>query len=215
MSRQLGDRAEGLRHDHPDIPPRSRTRTPRTPRKPVAAQIEDGELSREQAVEMARESVLRTLSAAAKSRAELVASLARKGFPEEVANQVLDRLGAVGLINDADYAEMLVRTRFHERGLARRAIAVELRRRGVPESEASCALEQVTDDDETKASIRLAIKVIARTSATTGEARVRRAAAVLARKGYSQSVTYSAVKAALAAEGEELEGEELADGLDD
>ncbi len=43
---------------------------------------------------------------------------------------ILDRFEEVGLVDDAQYAEMIVRTRHAERGLSRRAISTELRRRG-------------------------------------------------------------------------------------
>ena len=61
---------------------------------------------------------------------------------------MLDRFTEVGLIDDAEYARMLVRTRHAERGLSRRAIAVELRRRGIDDELAGDALEQVDADDE-------------------------------------------------------------------
>src|SRR5688572_31347002 len=43
---------------------------------------------------------------------------------------------------------MLVRTRRDSRGLARRALQQELRRKGVGDEEAAAALESVTTDDE-------------------------------------------------------------------
>ena len=173
--------------------------------KPVSARIEEGELTEAEAVELARESLLRTLAAAPKSRAELAASLARKGFPEGAANQALDRLNAVGLIDDANYAETLVRTRHAERGLARRAIAIELRRRGIEDADASSALAQVSAEDEEHSALLVATKALARTKGQSKDARVRRAAGALARKGYSQSAAHSAIKAVLATEGEEIE----------
>ncbi len=73
---------------------------------------------------------------------------------------VLDRFDEVGLVDDASYAEMIVRTRHAERGLSRRAIAVELRRRGIDEDVAADALEQVDGDDERQAALVLARKLM-------------------------------------------------------
>lgn len=177
----------------------------RAPRKTVAERLDDGDLTTEEAVELAREAVLRILTAAPKSRRELEQSLARKGYPEHVVVPVLDRFDEVGLVDDAEYAQMVVRTRHAERGLARRAIAVELRRRGIDDDTAGEALEQVDDEDEAAAAERLARKLIARTRGLDREARVRRAASALARKGYGPGLAFAAVKGALAAEGEETD----------
>ncbi|MCL1871472.1 MAG: recombination regulator RecX [Promicromonosporaceae bacterium] len=177
----------------------------RAPRRSVAERLEEGELSADEAVDLARETVLRTLTAAPKSRRELEQSLARKGYPEHVAAQVLDRLDEVGLVDDAGYAQMVVRTRHAERGLARRAIAVELRRRGIDDDTAADALDQVDDEDERAAAERLAHKLVARTRGLDRDARVRRAASALARKGYGPGLAFAAVKGALAAEGEDTD----------
>ena len=177
----------------------------RAPRKTVTERIEAGELTSEEAVDLAREAVLRILTAAPKSRRELEQSLARKGYPEHVVAPVLDRFDEVGLVDDAEYAQMVVRTRHSERGLARRAIAMELRRRGIDDDTAGEALEQVDDEDERAAAERLAHKLVARTRGLDRDARVRRAASALARKGYGPGLAFAAVKDALAAEGEETD----------
>src|SRR5699024_1472943 len=80
---------------------------------------------------VARAIALRKLGAAPQSRAQLAEAMASKNVPEEIAENVLDRFEDVNLIDDAAYAEMLVRTRHNERGLARRALAHELWRKGV------------------------------------------------------------------------------------
>lgn len=192
---QQGGRGEGKRRGRPS----------------VAERLEAGEISVEESVELARESVLRTLTAAPKSRAELARSLARKGFPEHVVTPVLDRLEEVRLVDDAQYAEMIVRTRHAERGQARRAISAELSRRGVDAETAAAALEQIDGDDERAVAVELARKHVARTRGLDRDKRVRRAVGALSRKGHSPSVAFAAVKDALAAEGDELDDVFLAD----
>ncbi|MFE7508718.1 regulatory protein RecX [Promicromonospora sp. NPDC057488] len=177
----------------------------RAPRRTVAERLEAGEISRDDAVEKTREVVLRILTAAQKSRRELEQSLARKGYPEDVVVQVLDRFGEVGLVDDATYAETIVRTRHAERGLARRGIAAELRRRGIDEDTAVEALDQLDPDDERAAGARLAAKLVTRTRSLDREVRVRRAVGSLARKGYAPGLAFELVKDALAAEGEETD----------
>ena len=100
-----------------------------------------------QAVEAAREIVLRRLDRSAAPRAALAELLERKEVDPRVATEVLDRLEAAGVIDDTAYAARLARTRFAEKGAARRAIAEELRRKGLGESDVAEALEQISSED--------------------------------------------------------------------
>lgn len=177
----------------------------RAPRKTVAERLEEGEITVEDATEKAREAVLRILTASQKSRRELEQLLGRKGYPEHVVTAVLDRFDEVGLVDDASYAETIVRTRHAERGLARRAIATELRRRGIDDDTAVEALDQVDEDDERQTAARLAARFVARTRGLDRDVRVRRAVGALARKGYSPGLAFGLVRDALAAEGEETD----------
>jgi regulatory protein len=190
-----GGRGEGKRRGRPS----------------VGERLEAGEIDVAEATELAREAVLRTLTAAPKSRAELARSLARKGYPEHVVTPVLDRLEEVRLVDDAEYADMIVRTRHTERGQARRAISAELYRRGVDTETAAAALEQVDGDDERAAAAELARKHVARTRGLDRDKRVRRAVGALGRKGHSPSVAFAAVKEALAAEGDDVDDDMLVD----
>lgn len=183
----------------------SRSGADRAPRKTVAERLEAGEISRDEAAEKAREVVLRILTAAQRSRRELEQSLARKGYPEDVVVQVLDRFDEVGLVDDATYAETIVRTRHAERGLARRGIAAELRRRGIDEDTAVEALDRLDPDDERVAGAKLATKLVTRTRSLDRQVRVRRAVGSLARKGYAPGLAFELVRDALAAEGEEMD----------
>jgi len=155
-----------------------------------------------QVVEAAREIVLRRLDRSAAPRAALVELLERKEVDPRVAVEVLDRLEAAGVIDDAAYAARLVRTRFAEKGAARRAIAEELRRKGLEEQNVAAALGQIDSDDEDAAALALARKKLSATGHLPWEVRRRRTAAVLGRKGYSREVTMRAIAAAHA---EELE----------
>ncbi|WP_372435115.1 regulatory protein RecX [Oceanitalea stevensii] len=154
--------------------------------------------------------LLRQLAAAPRSRAQLAEKLAAKDVPDEIAEQLLDRFEEVGLVDDAAYAEMLVRTRHGERGLARRALAHELRLKGVSPEVAEQALEQIDDDDELTAARDLALRKARASRGLDHDKRRRRLAGMLARKGYSPGVAMRAVDEALAADGEEPAGEPLA-----
>ncbi len=154
-------------------------------------------------VEAAREIVLRRLDRAPAPRAALAELLERKETDPRVAEEVLDRLEAAGLIDDASYAATLARTRFHEKGAARRAIADELRRKGLGERAISAALAQISGDDEAGAALVLARKKLRATRGLDPVVRKRRALAALGRKGHSQGVAFSAIERALAEESRE------------
>src|ERR1700712_5736201 len=79
----------------------------------------------------AREICLRQLTDGPRTAAQLATVMARRGIEPEVAEAVLSRLSDVGLIDDAAFAAAWVSSRHAGRGLARRALAHELRTRGV------------------------------------------------------------------------------------
>ena len=148
---------------------------------------------------VARAIALRLLTGAARSRAQLADAMARKDVPDDVAEKVLDRFTEVGLIDDAEFARMLVRTRHAERGLSRRAIAVELRRKGIDDELAGAALEEVDGDDEEAAARALVRRKLAATSSLDAQTRARRTFAALGRKGYPPGLVSRLVREELAA----------------
>lgn len=154
-------------------------------------------------VEAARDVVLRRLDRSAVPRAALAELLARKEVDPRVAEEVLDRLEAAGLVDDAAYAAVLARTRFAEKGTARRAIADELRRKGLGEAAIAAALAQIDPEDEDAAALALARKKLAATRGLEPVVRKRRTAAMLGRKGYSSGVAMRAIERALADEHDE------------
>jgi regulatory protein len=159
---------------------------------------------------VARGIVLRKLTAAPRTRAQLAADLAARAVPEEVAERVLDRFTEVGLVDDAAFAQSWVRSRHAGRGLSRRALAHELRRKGVDDETARAAVDELGPDDEAAAAAALVARRLPATRSLAPEARVRRLAGMLARKGYSSGLALRVVRDALAAEGLAEEAGELA-----
>lgn len=152
--------------------------------------------------ERARNLALRVLTAAPKSRAQLGERLAAQGVEEAIAERLLDRFEQVGLLDDAELAAMIVRTRFAEKKQSRRAIAQELGRKGITAPVAEVALAQIDDDDESRAALELARARLRRTTGLSREVRIRRALGALGRKGYAPGVAMSSIRAALTEEGD-------------
>ncbi|WP_448060060.1 regulatory protein RecX [Cellulomonas hominis] len=150
---------------------------------------------------VARAILLRQLTAAPRSRAQLATKLAERGVPDEIAAEVLDRYVEVGLIDDAEYARMLVRSRHAERGMSRRALGMELRRKGIDDDLATDALGEVDDAQEEGSARALVRRKLASTAGLDRDVRVRRTYAALARRGYSSSLVSKLVREELDAEG--------------
>lgn len=160
---------------------------------------------REDRFRQAKDMCLRLLTARARTRAELHQSLLRKGFTEDIADQALGSLDAVGLVDDAAFAEAWVRSRHTYSGLARRALAAELRRKGVDDAVAAEAVAEVDRDaEEERARALVRKKLRGRATRTTRDddtALIRRLVGSLARKGYPQGLAYRVVREELRAAG--------------
>ncbi len=152
---------------------------------------------------LAREICLRQLSHGPRTAHQLAAAMARKGIEEDVANEVLERFTDVGLIDDVAFAEAWVESRHAGRGLARRALAHELRTRGVDTAVIAVAVADLDPEQELDTARTIAVRRLASTRGLETPARFRRVASVLARKGYSEAVAYRVIREALEAEGAE------------
>ena len=146
---------------------------------------------------MAGAVALRQLAMAPRSRAQLAEKMAAKDVPGPVADTVLDRLEEVGLVDDAAFAGALVRTRQRSRGLARRALAQELRTKGVDDDTAAEALAEVTDASEEAAAREVLRRPLAATRGMDQARRQRRLTGALARRGYSAGLAFRLVREAL------------------
>jgi len=129
--------------------------------------------------------------------------LRRKGVEDEVAEQVLGRFTEVGLIDDAVFAQLWVTSRHRGKGLARRALTQELRRKGVADQAVAEAVDGLDPELELATARALVDRRLRTTAGLPVQARVRRLAGMLARKGYPAGTAFRVVKEALAAELEE------------
>lgn len=155
--------------------------------------------------EQAHNLCLRLLTARARTRSELEGHLAKRGYPDDVSARVLDRLTQVGLIDDADFAEQWVRSRQLNAGKGKRALAAELRTKGVDNDVIAAALADIDADAERSRAEQLVADRLRREKLEHDGDDVkvtRRLVGMLARRGYSQSMAFDVVKVALAGERE-------------
>ncbi len=143
---------------------------------------------------VARKILLDQLTGQARSRAELAKKLAQKQVPEDVAGRVLDRFEEVGLVDDTAFSREWVAQRHSGKGLAKRALAQELRRKGIDDETARAALDEVDQDDEVEAARMLVRRKLRSVQGLDRDKAVRRLVGMLARKGHSSSVAFRVVK---------------------
>ncbi|MFI6645072.1 recombination regulator RecX [Streptomyces sp. NPDC050504] len=166
-------------------------------------------LSPQDPAERARAICLRLLTGTPRTRKQLADALKKREIPEDVAEEVLSRFEDVGLIDDAAFADAWVESRHHGRGLARRALARELRTKGVRPELIDEAVGQLDSEQEEERARELVERKLRATRGLDREKRLRRLAGMLARKGYGEGLALRVVREALEAEGEdvdELEG---------
>jgi regulatory protein len=149
---------------------------------------------------VARKILLDQLTGQARSRTELADKLAGKLVPDEIATRLLDRFEEVGLIDDEAFARAWILSRQPGKGLARRALAQELRRKGIDDEVAREALAEIDPDDEEAAARTLVRKKLRSMSTLNDVTRTRRLVGMLARKGYPPGVAFAVVRDELGAE---------------
>jgi regulatory protein len=162
---------------------------------------------------VARKILLDQLTGQARSRKELSDKLAKKLVPVEIATRLLDRFEEVGLVDDEAFARSWVESRRFVgsgggKGLARRALAQELRRKGIDDEVAREVLDEIDPDDEEAAARVLVRKKLRSLSRVDDPTATRRLVGMLARKGYGSGTAFAVVKDELASAGRDVTAED-------
>jgi regulatory protein len=158
---------------------------------------------------VARTILLDQLTGRARSRRELADKLAKRNVPDDVASRLLDRFEQVGLVDDTAFAHSWVQGRHAARGLAPRALAQELRRKGVPDEVVQEAVAQLGGDelDETaRTLVRRKLRSLERFDDAT---KTRRLVGMLARKGYAPGHAFAVVRQELGDSGDSQDCPEI------
>jgi len=166
-------------------------------------QSEDG--PEKDPAERARAICLRLLTGTPRTRKQLADALRKREIPDDAAEEVLSRYEEVGLIDDVAFADAWVESRHHSRGLARRALARELRTKGVDSEIIDEAVGQLDAEQEAETARALVEGKLRSTRDLDQEKRIRRLAGMLARKGYGEGLALRVVRRALEEEGEDGE----------
>jgi regulatory protein len=155
---------------------------------------------------VARKILLDALTGQARSRKELRDKLAKRDVPDDLAERLLDRFAEVGLVDDEAFARAWVESRRRSRSLARRALAQELRRKGIDDETARTALDELDPDQETESARALVRKKARSMRALDPAVATRRLVGMLARKGYPPGLAYRVVRDELGSTASDGEG---------
>lgn len=153
--------------------------------------------------------VYNQLAYSAKTRGQLRKKLQAEGFETELIEPLLDKFEAAKLIDDAEYAQTFVAQKSRTKKLSRAVLRRELAERGIRGEEAENALAQRTDEQEREDAAELVRKKLRPGMDLNDRAEkdkvTRRLVGMLARRGYSSSVSMSVIREELAAYGAEDE----------
>jgi regulatory protein len=132
-------------------------------------------------------------------------AMAKHDAPADIIDATMERVVEMGYVNDAEYAEQMVRSRMEYRKQGTMAIRQALRQKGVDDETAALALEEIKPEDEEANARALVEKKLPSTRGLDRNKRANRLVGMLARKGYNGGIAYQVVREALDAEGEDEE----------
>lgn len=153
-------------------------------------------------LDAAREAALRLLERTRRTRSDLAKRLRDRGYAAGVIEQTLDRLAAVGLVDDLEYACAFLRGRASRRPSGRRRLEQELRARGVGAEDVARAFarrgEEGGGPDEAEGARRVLAQAERRYRGLDARARRQRLYALLMRRGFDRDAIEAALRAPVA-----------------
>ena len=198
-SRARGSQPGSSRMGHASSPPESNVPSWKQKVRAARAAEEADPYTRAKTI------VYNQLAYSAKTRGQLRKKLQAEGFDAELIEPLLDKFEAAKLIDDAEYAQTFVAQKSRTKKLSRAALRRELAERGVRGEEAENALAQRTDEQEREDAAELVRKKLRPGMDLSDRAEkdrvTRRLLGMLARRGYSSSVSMSVIREELAAYG--------------
>ena len=202
-SRARGSQPGGSQMRHASSPPESNVPSWKQKVRAARAAEETDPYTRAKTI------VYNQLAYSAKTRGQLRKKLQAEGFDAELIEPLLDKFEAAKLIDDAEYAQSFVAQKSRTKKLSRAALRRELAERGVRGEEVDNALAQRTDEQEREDAAELVRKKLRPGMDLSDRAEkdkvTRRLLGMLARRGYSSSVSMSVIREELAAYGAEDE----------
>lgn len=150
-------------------------------------------MSPDQARAFATKIAFDRLAARDRSECELRQALAKRNVPAEVIAWVVEKLTAQGFINDERFALDWVAARHRSKGLARTALARELKLKGIADETIQTALDSLDTESERARAHQLAQRKLPSLSRFEPHVQKRRLTSFLMRKGYAPHLCFEVV----------------------
>lgn len=133
---------------------------------------------------------VRILAKRAKSSGELRRKLREYKYETDAIEWSIERLIDLGVLNDEEYARMVVRSQLSRKPAGRRLLSGKLREKGIEQSIADRVLDNMLEDRDALADARKLAQQAARSISDRHdrEVRVRRITGRLARRGFDFDV---------------------------
>ena len=131
---------------------------------------------------------LNMLASHGRSSRDLRKRLIQKGEPAPLVDQAIARLTTIGLLDDAQFARSLARSKAVGQGASKRRVQQEMFKRGVARDVADEAIAEVFEEeavDESENAEAAARKKLRSLGGVDAETRRRRLYGFLARRGYA------------------------------
>jgi regulatory protein len=148
-----------------------------------------GQATQESQFEKAREIALRFIARRMRTSREIADKLASKGFERKVIAMVIEKFNAVGLIDDAEYANAFLRTSLKLSPKSYKLLKIELIKKGVTREVAANSIKESSElVSETEIARRLLTRARRRYVNLPAGERRRKLFSFLARRGFSADV---------------------------
>lgn len=118
--------------------------------------------------------------------------MAKRGVPDDIITEVLDRFEAVGLVDDSQFAALWVEGQ-QRRMKSFRVLRQELQSKGIDDEVITGALSEADDDADYRAALAFATKRARSMSTLEPAVRYRRLAGALARRGFTPALCHRVV----------------------
>ncbi|HEY3413952.1 MAG TPA: RecX family transcriptional regulator [Armatimonadota bacterium] len=143
------------------------------------------DIVRQESLNKAKDRAFNLLSYRARSEKEIRDRLALAGYETDIVDEVVSRLYALNYLDDQDFARKFISDRQAERPAGRRALAWELRRKGLDAETVETAVAGMDDDTERAAALEAAGARAARYVNMEPQDARRKLGAFLQRRGFA------------------------------
>ena len=165
------------------------------------------EIEKDTQYQNAYQKALHFLNYKLRTTKEVYEKLEKLEVSDEVINQVLQQLMDHGFVNDQFYAESYVRENFALQKKGPKAVAFELKKKGVNDSVVQKALEKFDEETQLNQAIEIAQKYVDRQGNASVKTVKQKVYGFLMQRGYDLDIVQSVISALIFEKQEENEDE--------